>query len=200
MSDAPTAWRVRPGDCRRSSDACDHIGARRWTACGPSPELAERRPRRAQNEPPATGEMMIVVEVFFPIAVLVLFALLAARFGYDSRATIDDPPRAGLWIAPLRGAAANGARPQHATSLVVRRSNRDPMPIGTFARMLTREEDLALEPFRFDDLARLPGTSLPRCRLPGDVASAAHSLFRCHRGGDLRDREPLGPKPGRRTL
>lgn len=43
---------------------------------------------------------MVVVEVFSPIAVLVLFALLAARFGYDSRTTIEDPRQGWLVDRP----------------------------------------------------------------------------------------------------
>jgi hypothetical protein len=42
------------------------------------------------------NEPMLLLETLMPIAILASFALLAARFGYDSRDGPDAPPRPPL--------------------------------------------------------------------------------------------------------
>ncbi|HEU5432067.1 MAG TPA: hypothetical protein VFU81_10400 [Thermomicrobiales bacterium] len=40
--------------------------------------------------------MLIVLELFVPLAALSLFALLAVRFGHDSRDGVENPPEPPL--------------------------------------------------------------------------------------------------------
>lgn len=86
----------------------ERSGIEEWSASWPSLVLAEQRSVHVRNESHAKGIGMLIGELLTAVGGLALFALLAARFGANSRDEITDPPQPPL--GSFRGASARRRR------------------------------------------------------------------------------------------